>query len=303
VQPEYNTRVPRSPTAAFASVFGFLVCWFAVAPVLADQGPGGDTGELLAGEVRNVSNTCGRLRTLTVQFVGPISPRLEVPAGERWPISLIRGLYRATVLNPDGSMDESPLILVERKGFVWSFGCPMFSAPASTNAGGDPVLVRFANTTEDCGDPQAVAFVVNGKSVAVVPAGQTKDAQIPDRDAFVEVVSVPGNQRLMIQQMDRISRGRVIHYGCTEPGFGRDGDVSVVFQNATDSCASATFLTLWVDGRPRIGLAPGRSSVFRLTAGPHEFDVREGLTSNRVLQGTRDVRAPFRIRYGCNKQD
>ncbi len=313
---DYNTRVSWRGTVALATV---LAGWPGPGgPTRADPPGGGGPGggalqpplELIGGKVHNVSDSCGRPRTLTVQFLGPVSPRLEVPPGASEPVSLTRGLYQATVQTSDGLPLESPLVVVERKDFVWSFGCPPFADPPVTSpvqarSKSDGVIsVRFANTTPDCGEPRAVVFVLNGEAVATVPAGKTVQARAPTGDLLLEVVSIPQNQRLFIHRLGPVEADQTLWYGCTDPGFvSRKDGVVVVFENATDSCPSPAPLTLWVDGWPRVGLLPGRALTLALPRGPHEFEVRPGLQPARLLQGTRDVQAPFRIRYGCSKQD
>lgn len=265
----------------------------------------------MGGEVRNASDSCGRPRTLTVQFLGPVSPRLEIPPGTSEPVSLARGFYQATVQTHDGLPLESPLVVVERKGFAWSFGCPPFADPpgtspaqANSSRSGGTIPVRLANTTPDCGEPRTVIFILDGEAAATVPAGRTVEARAPTGDVLLEVVSIPENRRLFMRRLGAVEADQTLFYGCTDPGFvSHKGGVAVVFENATDSCPSPGPLTLWVDGWPRVGLLPGRATTLDLPRGPHEFEVRPGILPTRLLQGTRDVQAPFRIRYGCSKQD
>lgn len=284
--------------------------------------------ELLGGEVRNASDSCGRPRPITVQFLGPVSPRVEILPGAAQPVSLARGFYQAAVQTPDGVSLETPFVVVDRKDFVWSFGClaipevPALSDPADPPATiGWPhppalpgasaiakvagtVPVRFANTTGDCGDPRTVVFLVNGSPAATAPPDAVVVGRVPSGEFLLEVASLPDNRRLLVRHVAGVESGQTLHHGCTDPDFAsRKDGVAVVFENATDSCPSPAPLTLWVDGWPRIGLLPGRATTLGLPRGPHEFEVRQGLLPARLLHGTRDVQAPFRIRYGCSKQD
>lgn len=304
-----------------------------VRPVWADAPPRSSGShhvssslELLGGEVRNASDSCGRPRPLTVQFLGPVSPRLELDPGATQAVSLARGFYQATIQTTDGTPVESPLVAVEGKGFSWSFGCPPIPDPPVASKGSAPPpashppaspgdapdppagsgtgRVRFANTSGDCGDPRTVVFLVNGSPAATAPPAAVIDGRVPSGEFLLEVASLPDNRRLLVRHVAGVESGRTLHYGCTDPDFAsREDGVAVVFENATDSCPSPGPLTLWVDGWPRIGLLPGRATTLSLPRGPHEFEVRPGLLSERLLQGTRDVQAPFRIRYGCSKQD
>ncbi len=263
----------------------------------------------MGGEVRNASDSCGRPRTLTVQFLGPVSPRLELDPGARRAVSLARGFYQATVQARDGAPVESPLVVVEGEGFSWSFGCPPIPDTPATGSADPPAAaatrgVRFANTTGDCGDPRTVVFLANGSPAATVPPAKEVVARVPSSGFLLEVASVPDHRRLLVRHVAGGEFGGTLYYGCTDPDFAsRKGGVAVVFENATDSCPSPGPLTLWVDGWPRVGLLPGRATTLDLPRGPHEFEVRPGILPTRLLQGTRDVQAPFRIRYGCSKQD
>ncbi len=259
---------------------------------------------LLGGEVRNASDTCGQPRMLTVQFLGPVSPRLEVSPGASEPVSLARGFYQVTIQTPDGEPLESPIVVVERKNFVWTFGCPPFAAPRAEPRSGGGRPVQFVNTTPDCGAPMTVVFVLNGDAAATVPAGRSAQGHAPKGEVLMEVVSVPENRRLLVRRLESVEAGQTLFYGCTDPEFAsQTGGVPVVFENSTHACPSPQPLTLWVDGWPRIGLAPGQAKTVGVPKGVHEFEVRPGLLLMRLLQGSRDVQAPFRIRYGCSTQD
>ncbi len=243
-----------------------------------------------------------------------MSPRLELEPGVTQAVSLARGSYQVTVQTADGTPVESPLAMVEDRGFLWSFGCPpipehaLASTGRTSRPGDDPPpgtrAIRFANTTPDCGDPMPVVFLVNDAPVATVPAGGVVAGHVPSGEFLLVVASVSENRRLLVRRVARVESGQTLPYGCTDPDFvsRRDG-VPVVFENATDSCPSPGPLTLWVDGWPRIGLPPGRAATLGVPRGLHDFDVRPGLLPTRLLQGSRNVQVPFRIRYGCSKQD
>ena len=78
----------------------------------------------------------------------------------------------------------------------------------------------------------------------------------------------------------------------------------MAFDNTTDACPEAParhHLTLWVDGLPVVGVAPGGKAAVRVAPGRHDFEVRVGWTRQRVVRGQREVAGPFRIHYGCGR--
>lgn len=305
--------MPWRWTVVLATALAGLLAGESRARADRSQGGGRDAPpslELHGGEVLNASGSCGRPLALTVQFLGPVSPRLELEPGAVQAVSLARGFYQAAIQTSDGTPVESPLVVIEGKGFSLSFGCPPI--PGHSDSPSRPALphnpasvpVRFANTTGDCGDPRTVVFVVNNSPTATLPAGGVSGGSVPGSGFLLEVASLPENKRLFVRRVAGIKSGESLYYGCTDPDFvSRKDGVAVVFENATDSCPSPGPLTLWVDGWPRLGLPPGRATTVFLSKGFHDFEVGPGLLTTRFLRGSRDVAAPFRIRYGCFVQD
>ena len=196
-------------------------------------------------------------------------------------------------------------MLVVDAGFRLPIGCG--GSPDAGTRDKPPVdpgiPVRLVNTTADCGEAREVQFIVNGRNAGFVRPGETVDARAPAKDVLVEVVS--GGRRLYTTYRPVVAPGNSLFYGCTDPDAMSDrSGISVLFQNSTDECLDATekrHLTLWIDRRPVLGMAPGGRAAVRVTAGRHVFEVLVGTTRQRVLKGVKDVLEPFRVHYGCGQ--
>ena len=238
---------------------------------------------------------------LSVQLLGgQVSPVFTLPPGEAVPVSLARGLYQVSVTRPDGSIVEEGQVLVESPGFKLLFGCPGAHRRPDRSDRGD-VPVRFANTTKDCGEADQVEFYADGRLVASVAPGRQIEGRLPRSDVLLEVV-VAG-RRVFQRYLSQVSKDQSFFHGCTDPWAPTDG-IAVVFQNETDRCpdlADRRHLTLWVDDAPRLGLPPSGKGVVYVKPGRHDFQVRVGMSRQRVISGARDVSGPFRVRYGCGQ--
>jgi len=279
---------------------GLLVV-LAIAPGASGQ------GGLLSGVLRNETGLCGAPEALTVQISGnDLSPRLSVPADRPVTVALPRGLYSVMVLRADGSLLEESATLVMSPDFVVTVGCAGIPKPLEPpKEGAEPsgVAVRLVNTTGDCGDPRTVDFQVDRRPVGPVADGREMRALVPATSVVVDVLN--GGRRLLTYSVSRPRAGQALAFGCTFPdSAGSTEGVPVAFENTTDQCpdaASQRALTLWVDGLPVTGLAPGKKTGVRVQPGRHDFEVRVGWSRARVVRGAKDVSSSFRIHYGCGK--
>jgi len=259
--------------------------------------------DLLPGTAFNVSARCGDPAPVSVQFMGAdVSPLVDLPAGDGVPISLARGFYSVAATRRDGSTVEEAQVRVDGPGFRLAFGCATpFPPPESVRLAADrgESQVRFSNTTGDCGDPRRIEFWADGRLAAAVGPGGSVEGRLPRADVVVDVVS--GGKRLVSTHLATVRTGQHVFHGCTDPGAPSEG-VAIAFQNTTDACPDPLerrHLTLWVDSAPRLGLAPGGQGVAYGPRGRHEIKVLVGLTREKLVSGTREVVAPFRVRYGC----
>ena len=213
-----------------------------------------------------------------------------------------RGVYGVAVMRGEGTVVEETQVQVRDRDFRLEFGCA--EPPASEGkAEGDQVEVRLANTAMDCGEPGAVEFRVNGRLAGLVGDGAVEDAKVPAGDVIVDVLR--GKRRLLTWHIPAPKAGRTLAFGCSDPeavGEG-GGGIPVAFQNSTDLCEAGQqkHLTLWLDGFPVIGLAPGGRTAVRVATGLHEVEVRVGRTRERVMSGSKFVTGPFRVHFGCGK--
>jgi hypothetical protein len=279
-----------------------------VVPILLTASPAFADSGLLPGWVENVTGRCGNARALSVQVVGAdVSPRVDVAPGRSTPIAVPKGLYGITVFDDGGILIEETRTLIRDGGFRILLGCGGRALDSETNVPPDPdtrlVPVRLVNSSQDCGAPETVEFRAAGRALGTVPAGGSLDAQVPARELPVDVLS--GDRRVLTFHVPTVTSGQSLVYGCTHPDlFGPRNGVSVAFANTTDACedpGQVHHLTLWIDGLPVAGLAPGRSVALRVARGKHDFQVRVGMSRERVVRGSREVTAPFRIHYGCGK--
>ncbi len=267
-----------------------------VAPAAADT-------SLLPGWVQNVSGRCGTFTPVRVHFLGNgLSPQVDLQGDVSAPVSMPRGVYGVTVTRGDGAVVEETQAQVRDGNFRLQFGCA--EPPASDEpADGRQVEVRFANTGLDCGEPGAVEFRVNGRAAARVGDGAVEVAKVPAGDVIVDVLR--GGRRVLTWHVPSLKAGRTLAFGCSDPdavGEG-GGGIPVAFQNSTDLCEAGQqkYLTLWLDGFPVIGLAPGGRTAVRVAAGVHQFEVRVGRTREKMMSGSKDVTGPFRVHFGCGK--
>jgi len=213
-------------------------------------------------------------------------------------------VHRVVVSDGAGSSLEETLAWVRQDGFRLEVGCP-WATPGEAQAE-DPagVLVMLANTTPSCGRPEEAEYRVQGRSVGVLKPGETRRVRLPASRPVVVDVAVAGRRQWTFS-IARPGNGETWAYGCTQPDLaqGTDG-IAVAFENTTDQCPEpgrATHLTLWVDGQPVVGIPPGGRTAVRVSPGPHDFEVRPGLSLERVVRGQKDVQGPFRIHYGCGR--
>jgi len=280
-----------------------VVAALAVAPAAFAQ------SGLLNGRVSNQSGLCGAMEPLGVQFMGnEMSPRIEVPTDAPVVVGLPRGIYSVAVIRADGSLLEETNTLLTAPDWVLTVGCaglpkPVATADAGPAAASPPVPIRLVNTTGDCGDPKTVEFLVDRRSVGVVADRGQARVSVPADGAVVDVLS--GGRRVMTSSVSHPKAGQTLAFGCTSPDLAGSGDgIPVAFENTTDQCpdpAARRALTLWVDGLPVTGVTPGRKAAVRFVPGQHDFEVRVGWSRERVVRGTKDVQASFRIHYGCGK--
>jgi hypothetical protein len=273
--------------------------WLA-ADVLADP------ATPVSGRIRNRTGLCGEDHGLSVQLLGAdMSPRFDLPAGGEVAMAVPRGLYGVTALGPDGRVVEESRVLVTAPGFLLSFGCPRNPGTTDVTAAPPPVLVpvELFNSSMDCGRPETVSFFADGLPLGRVEPGARVPATAPQGARGIEVFA--DGRRTVSWTHSGVIAGTVLTYGCTVPEHqGPAEGIPVAFENTTDSCTDPLqrrYLTLWLDGAPAVGLAPGQLGGVRVTPGPHEFQVFVGQTQERVIRGTRDVSAPFRIHFGCGR--
>lgn len=263
--------------------------------------------QLWGGFLQNISDLCARNQALSVQFLGPVSPRVEVAPGARMPISLATGYYQMAVYAPDGVPLETPLVKISGAGYVFKFGCQPFAVDSGPSA--DPkkrsgLAVQLANTTDDCGSGKTVLFLFDGEPVATVRPGHIVDAQVPPEPALFEVVTLPDTRRVLVVPHQKVERGMLLFYGCTDPRvLQRKEGILVIVENLTNKCPEPIAITLWVDGGPWLGVLAGQSRPIFVPKGSHHFLLREGLSLNKLLESTRDVQRPFKISYGCNPEE
>lgn len=259
--------------------------------------------DLLPGSVGNVGSKCGRPGPIRVQFLGAnASPMVEVPEGAYVPVSLLRGMYGVTVMSEDGQIVEETKALIMDSNYHLNFGCV---PPISSDAVSGPMEdVYIVNTSGTCGTSHEVEFFFDGRSVGTVPDGSEKKVRAPAGGVLVDVLNA--QKRLLTLHVPRLAKGQSIVYGCTDPDAVSPSasGVSVAFHNTTDACEKPEerrFITLWIDGLPKLGLPPGGKGIVKVNRGIHEFYVTIGATRETVMRGQKDVKEPFRIRWGCGK--
>jgi len=267
---------------------------------------------LVTGNVVNRSGSCGQARDLAVQVSGGSQTvRVEVPAGSSVGIGLSREVHRILVTDAQGTLVEETLLWVREEGFRLEIGCPWTSGerpPESAEGGGAPETgtetVTLANTTASCGRPEEAEFRIQGRRAGVLKPAETRKVALPrGRPVVVDVAT--GGQRRWTFTVTRPRPGETWAYGCTQPDLARATEgIPVAFENTTDQCAEpkgGLHLVLWVDGQPVVGLPPGGRTAVRVAPGLHLFEVRPGLSMERLVRGQRDVQATFRIHYGCGR--
>jgi hypothetical protein len=274
--------------------FTFLVLHIEVAALAQSS--------LLRGTVINESSACYAPKFLVVQFLGQVSPRVQLNVGESQTVSLSRGAYTVAIYDKEGNLQETPLVLIDDADFILRFGCPSIKAGGHDDVKAVNGKIRFANSADDCGDPKSVVFVLDGVVYATVQAGSVIEASAPLNASRLEVVGVPDGKRLFVMPVRGLKEGDTLYYGCTDPTALNAGGVMVMFENDTDKCEVPRHLTLWVDFRPKLGLKPGDKKILPVEKGQHDFRVTEGLVGAQVLKGTRNVLAPFKVHFGCQKQ-
>ncbi len=219
-------------------------------------------------------------------------------------VSLPKGLYGLTALGSDGAVVEESRVLVSVPGFVVPVGCPAQAvAMAPSDAALVLISIQLFNSSMDCGRPETVEFIADGLPLGRVEPGARVLANAPRGATRIEVFAQ--GRRTMAWTRPPLEAGQALTYGCTFPAAqGPASGIAVAFENTTDSCtdpAQHRFLTLWVDGEPAVGLAPGQRGGVRVVPGPHVFQVFVGQTLERVVKGTKDVKEPFRIHFGCGR--
>jgi hypothetical protein len=265
---------------------------------LTAAGPAVAQGGLVPGAVVNATDRCGAPGSLIVQFLGSdLSPRLELAAGAEARTSLSRGVYSVTVSRSDGTLVEEVLARVEEGGFRLPVGCP--GAMGAGDLKSEPVAIRLANTTADCGDARDLDFVVGGGAPVRVAAGAVVEARVPGTGVLFEALA--GGRRVWMLHAARVREGRTIFVGCTDPdAMAIRGGETVAFENTTEGCpGGGRHVTLWVDGFPVVGRGPAGKAAVVVPAGRHVFEVYGGMGRERLLRGEKDVKGPFRIRSGC----
>lgn len=267
---------------------------------------------LVNGTVANRSGSCGEGRDLVVQVSGGSqSVRIAVPSGAEAGLGLSREVHRILVTDAAGALVEETLIWVREEGFRLEVGCPRRPpGPAAempgegTAPGKGAVRVTLTNTTASCGRPEEAEFRIQGTVAATLGPGESRQVALPAERPIVVDVAV-GGRRQWTFSVARPREGETWAYGCTQPDLARASEgIPVAFENTTDQCpepAGGLHLTLWVDGQPVVGLAPGGRTAVRVAPGLHQFEVRPGLTMERLVRGQRDVQATFRIHYGCGR--
>lgn len=265
-----------------------------------------DPTALVPGRIVNRTDACGSAVSVAVQLMGAeMSPRIEVAAQGELPISLPRGLYGVAVIAEDGSLLEESRTLIGGPGFVVPAGCPSqpFVRVADAGPPAPEVGMFLVNSSGDCGRPETVEFFMDGNPVGIVPAGERATRKVASRAALIEAF-VDGRRSLSWSHPP-IAEGGSLTYGCTYPELlaGTTG-VPVAFENTTDTCTDPgqhRFLTLWIDGVPVVGVAPGQRAGVRVPSGRRSFQVFVGMSQERVVRGVKDVQAPFRIHFGCGR--
>lgn len=260
---------------------------------------------LFGGSIRNNTPACGEGKPLTVQFFGDVvSPRLTgIEPGANREVSLSRGLYDITVQDAAGTVVDSIRVYVAEADFRFDLGCVPGAVKPSGKVEG-AVNIWFANTSGDCGTSREVEIRLNGVVRGTVTDGSIERIQaVPSKDVIMEVFHQ--GKRVFMEHFPVLKKDGFIYYGCTDPGIRKErSGISVLFHNGTDQCKEAgdrRHLTLWVDGRRTVGLAPGARTSILMSPGEHQLSVNVGLTRQQVLKGTKRVTAPFRVRYGCGK--
>jgi len=237
-----------------------------------------------------------------VQFFGNVSARVaDLKPGESREISLSRGPYDVAVQDGDGAVVENTRILVTDKGYRFDLGC-VPKAVKSVVDDRKAVRVWFANTSGDCGTPEAVELRLNGVSYGIVADGALTRVAVPSKDVLMEVVRE--GKRLFAEWFDTLKDGGTVFFGCTDPAIRRPSSgVTVFFQNSTDQCGAGggRYLTLKVDGMTKVGLSPGGRTSIVLKRGAHDLAVYAGMSREVLLKGRRNVTKSFRIHYGCGK--
>jgi len=267
---------------------------------------------LVNGTVANRSEACGEARDLVVQVSGGSqSVRIAVPAGASAALGLSREVHRVLVTDSAGTLVEETLLSIREEGFRLEVGCSGGSLKTAAEVprsepspGKGSVAVTLANTTPSCGRPEDAEFRIQGMAAGTLKPGETRKAALPsERPLVVDVFT--GGRRQWTFSAAKPRDGETWAYGCTQPDLARAAEgIPVAFENTTDQCpepAGGIHLTLWVDGQPVIGLAPGGRTAVRVAPGLHHFEVRPGLTMERLVRGQRDVQATFRIHYGCGR--
>jgi|GEM_PF-692610 len=285
---EYNNLVRAIPILAFF-VLNIEVASFAQVP-------------LLRGTVINESRACYEPKPLVLQFLGQVSPRVQLDVGESQEVSLPRGVFTVAVYDQGGNLWETPLVLIDDENFILRFGCPAIKHGKRDEPKIVKGKIRFANTTADCGDEKTVIFVLDGVPYATVQAGSVIEALAPLDVSKLEVVSVPEGKRLLVMAVQGLKEGDTLYYGCTDPTVKDAKGVMVVFENNTHRCEVPRHLTLWVDFRPKLGLKPGERKALYVEKGQHDFRVTEGLGGAQVLKGIRNVVTPLKVHFGCQNQ-
>jgi len=232
--------------------------------------------------------------------MGGVSPRIDgLAPGKSREVSLSKGIYDVTVMGKDGRVVESTMIKVRGDDFRFDFGC----VPDPGGNSPDPVSVPvwLSNTSGDCGTPMKVFLLLNRVRHGPIKDGATVRASSHDSDVLIEVV-FRGN-RIFAEHIARVKPYDMLFFGCTDPvAVSARNGVRVLFDNGTDVCVEPKkdlYLTLSVDGNRLVGLSPGTRKTIVLAKGKHDLKVYVGFTRRLLLSGTKDVKVPFRIHYGC----
>lgn len=265
-----------------------------------------DSTALVSGRIVNRTAACGDAVSVAVQLMGAeMSPRIEVAADGELPVSLPRGLYGVAVIAEDGTLLEESRTLIGGPGFLVPAGCPTipFARTASDGGQAAEVGMNLVNSSGDCGRPESVEFFLDGNSLGSVPPGGRVTRRAASRTALIEAF-VEG-RRALSWTHPPLGEGGSLTYGCTYPELlaGTSG-IPVAFENTTDTCTDPSqhrFLTLWIDGVPVVGVAPGQRTGVRVEPGKRSFQVFVGMSQERVVRGVKDVQTPFRIHFGCGR--